>query len=497
MPESYFDFISDCAEVCALLNLNVVIEALTDILGPGNLSVESSILKHYGTDWSQTSGPDSEIVVFPSSEDQISNIMKLCSKRGIPVVPSGGRTGLAGGARGGPGQIILSLDKMSRILSVDPVNMSIEAQAGATTQQLQEAAEQLGLFFPIDLAAKGSCQIGGNIATNAGGLRFVRFGGTREQVLGLRVVLANGECLDMNKALRKNNTGYDLKQMFIGSEGTLGIITTATLCLTPRPLRTNVCLVALDSIEKMLSLFSKTRQEALGITAFEWIDQRSMDLVLSVHSNLRSPFDQSYAHYVLMEVECPGAVQDPGHSQFLERFLEPLFESGDLSDAVIAGSADQERELWALREHITESLVATGHVRKNDISLPLSRLCEFHKSFSLMQSSLPQGISLMAFGHIGDGNLHINYLGSKELSKSEFSQKTRTIELNIYQLTASLKGSISAEHGIGLLKKNDLHFSRSHHELSLMQSLKSMLDPQHLLNPGKILNDPSSETLHG
>lgn len=479
-------------EVPSLHNFNSLTETLTQIVGPKNLSTDPSTLRHYNSDWSRTEGDSSELVLFPTSEDQICKVMTVCSGQGIPVVPSGGRTGLAAGAQGRPGQVIISLEKMTKILSVDPVNMSIEAQAGATTAQLQMAAEEAGLFFPIDLAAKGSCQIGGNIATNAGGLRFVRFGGTREQVLGLRVVLANGECLDMNKALRKNNTGYDLKQLFIGSEGTLGIITQATLCLTPKPRATNVCFLGLESIEKMLTLFCKTRLQALGLTAFEWIDRRSLDLVLSVNPDLRDPFDQPCDHYVLMEVETPGDTSDQSQSGFLEGFLEPLFESGDLSDALIAGSTEQERDLWALREHITESLVATGHVRKNDISIPLSGLCEFYQQFSKIRSSLPGDLSLMAFGHIGDGNLHINYHGSKAIPALEFYKKTRDIELDIYQLTASLNGSISAEHGIGLLKKHDLPFSRSPQELSLMRGIKSLIDPKNLLNPGKILNPADS-----
>lgn len=329
---------------------------------------------------------------------------------------------------------------------VDVVGMTIRTQAGVTTQALQEAARDAGLFFPIDLAAKGSCQIGGNIATNAGGVKLIRYGGTREQLLGIEVVLPNGEVLNMDTGLRKNNTGYDLKQLFIGSEGTLGIVTRATLKLMPPPRHLQLSVMAVQDFADIPKILSACNLEGVTITAFEFFTRKAHEIVLEHAVNARSPFAELAPFYVLFELE-----EGPAGGNLMETVLEKIFEKGLITDAVIASSPAQFRELWALRENITESISAHGHVRKNDISLAIDQLDGFIKDLQKHMNAAPRDIELVVFGHIGDGNLHINYVGSKAGDFKEFQTRARGVEEEIFKLLASYRGSISAEHGIGLL----------------------------------------------
>ncbi|MCB9228941.1 MAG: FAD-binding oxidoreductase [Deltaproteobacteria bacterium] len=468
-------------------NICDAIASLRSALGEKYVITTAETIDHYSSDWSHIKAGKAAAILFPDDEEQLVHIMQCCHTASVPVVPAGGRTGLAGGAAGISGGFLISFERMNRIIHIDPLNMSIEAEAGVTTSQLQEAAAQAGLFFPLDLASRGSSQAGGNIATNAGGLRFVSFGGTREHVLGLRVVLADGKILDLNRALRKDNSGYDLKQLFIGSEGTLGLISRATFRLCTKPARTRLCFAGFQSLEDVLRLFQETRLQGLPLAAFEWADQPSLDLVLATQTQLKNPLSTPCSHVVWLEAE---SGWKDGPDDALEAFLEPLIHQGLICDAVIAGTAKQTEELWALRENITESLSATGHVRKNDISLPLSALCHFREDLMRLQQALDKRIRLMAFGHIGDGNIHLNYLGDRQLPDSDFIRLSNATEQEIYHLVRQYQGSISAEHGIGILKKNDLHFRRSPDEIDLMRQIKAILDPKHILNPGKLL--PSS-----
>ena len=440
-------------------------------------------LKSWGTDWTKVFEPTPLCVVLPATTADVSRVLRYCNENELAITPSGGRTGLCAGAVASSGEVVLSLSRMTKITQVDSVGLTITAEAGVTTQALQEAAKQAGLFFPLDLAAKGTSQIGGNIATNAGGVKLIRYGGTREQVLGIEVVLANGDVLDMNVALRKNNSGYDLKHLFIGSEGTLGVVTKAVLRLMPPPRNLQLAVMAVDSFEKIPRILAECGKAAVSITAFEFFTQVAHRIVLQRLAGAKSPFSEMSAFYVLLEIEQPG--QEPE----MERLLEILLEAGLINDATIAASSAQFKELWGLRENITESLAAHGQVRKNDIALAIDKLAGFVKALeSLLATKKPKDMDLVLFGHIGDGNLHINYVSPKSRDAKEFHQEARGIEEEVFRLLAEFKGSISAEHGIGLTKKKDLHFTRTAAEVEWMRLTKKMWDPKGILNPGKIFD---------
>lgn len=445
-------------------------------------STKSDDLKVYGKDWTKAN-PNPSVVLFPKSTDEVAKILRYCYQNRIRVVPSGGRTGLAGGANALQQEVVLSLDKMNRILNIDPINLSISAEAGAIVETLQKAAREAGLFYPVDLAAKGSCQLGGNIATNAGGLKLIRYGGTREQVLGLEVVLADGTVLDLNFDLRKNNSGYDLKHLFIGSEGTLGVITKATMKLVPPPRDLRLTCMATSSFENVTKLLGLVNLRGIYPTAIEFFTHACLDLVLRHSKQRRNPFQDRAAFYVLLECE----KESEGASDPLEPFLEEAFEKGLITDAVMASNSTEFHNIWGLRENISESVAQEGHVRKNDIALPISSLPAFIKEMEKVLAAI-KGVQMFLFGHIGDGNLHLNYVGSLQQDYEEFRTLTRETEKEIFKLVRKFKGSISAEHGIGLLKKADLHYCSPPEAVDLMRKIKTAFDPHGILNPGKIFD---------
>lgn len=453
------------------------------VVGDRHVLTDPSDLQSWGTDWTRVFEPRPMCVVKPASTEEVSRLLAYCWSNELAVTPSGGRTGLCAGAVATHGEVVINLSRMNRIIDVDAIGLTLTAEAGVTTEALQEAAKSKGLFFPLDLASKGSCQIGGNIATNAGGVKLIRYGGTREQVLGLEVVLANGDVLDMNVALRKNNSGYDLKHLFIGSEGTLGIVTKAVLRLMPKPRNLQLAIMATDEFVKIPEILRKSSLAGVSITAFEFFTEVAHRIVLKHLPGARTPFQELSKFYVLLEVEQPGAEPE------IESLLETLFEAGLISDASIATNSTQFKEFWGLRENITESLAAHGQVRKNDISLAIDKLDGFVKSLeALLVTKKPKDMDLVLFGHIGDGNLHINYVSPKSRDSQEFHKEARAIEEDVFKLLAKFKGSISAEHGIGLTKKKDLHFTRTPDEVSWMKKTKAVFDPKGILNPGKIFD---------
>ncbi len=467
------------------------IKYLRALVGESFVLTGALDLKTWGTDWTKVYEPKPLCIVLPQNTAEVSKIMAYCHENELAVTPSGGRTGLCAGAVASEGEVVMSLSRMCKILDVDSTGLTITTEAGVTTQALQEAAKYIGLFFPLDLASKGSCHIGGNIATNAGGVKLIKYGGTREQVLGLEVVLANGDILDMNVGLRKNNSGYDLKHLFIGSEGTLGIVTKAVLRLMPKPRNLQLAIMAVDVFEKIPKILTECSLAAVSVTAFEFFTQVAHKIVLARLPGARTPFAASSPFYVLLEIEQPGSEPE------METLLEKLFDQGLISDATIAANSTQFKEFWGLRENITESLAAHGQVRKNDISLAIDQLDPFvkelEKLLTKMSSSATNGpasdaMELVLFGHIGDGNLHINYVSPKERNPKEFQVAARTIEEQIFKLLTKFKGSISAEHGIGLTKKKDLHFTRTAQEVSWMRQTKRLWDPKGILNPGKIFD---------
>jgi FAD/FMN-containing dehydrogenase len=453
------------------------------IVGESNVLTDPSDLKVWGTDWTKVFEPKPMCIVKPASTKEVSTLLAYCDSNNLAVTPSGGRTGLCAGAVASAGEVVINLSRMNKILDVDTVGLTVTAEAGVTTEALQEAAKAQSLFFPLDLASKGSCQIGGNIATNAGGVKLIRYGGTREQVLGIEVVLANGEVLDMNVALRKNNSGYDLKHLFIGSEGTLGIVTKAVLRLVPKPRNLQIAIMATDNFTKIPQILTRASLAGVSITAFEFFTEVAHRIVLKHLPGARTPFQDIAPFYVLLEVEQPGLEPE------IETLLEKLFEDGLITDAAIAANSVQFKEFWGLRENITESLAAHGQVLKNDISLAIDKLDDFVKALEeLLASKNPKNMDLVLFGHIGDGNLHINYVSPKSRDSREFQLEARAIEEDVFKLLSKFKGSISAEHGIGLTKKKDLHFTRTAAEVAWMKKTKAMFDPKGILNPGKIFD---------
>lgn len=444
------------------------------------LTREPSELAEYGRDWTRVYAPAPTAVAFPRTTEEVARLLALCDAHRVPVVPSGGRTGLAAGAVAARGELVLSLRRMNRIDPVDLLGNTVRVQAGAVTEAVHQHCAQHGLTWPVDFASKGSSQVGGNIATNAGGVKVIRYGLTRQWVLGLQVVTAKGQVLELNGALEKNNTGTDLRQLFIGSEGTLGLITEATLKLTRLPGRQDVFLFAVPDVAAVLRLFREARQAPLLLSAYEFFTDKCLARVQR-HRKLRSPFEAPSGCYVLMEAESPDAAA-------VEAWLGSLFERGLVTDGTMAQSATQAAELWALRESISESLSATGLPHKNDIALPIAALEGFCGELDQFFAARYPAWEVCLFGHIGDGNLHVNVMKPDALDKAEFLAHTKQADHDIFALVRKYGGSISAEHGIGLLKKDYLTYTRAPAELELLRTLKRALDPNNILNPGKIVD---------
>lgn len=463
--------------------------ALVAAVGAERLADDPADLAYYGADRCRGGWPvRPSFAVFPRSIAEVQSVVRACAERGVAVVPSGGRTGLAGAATATAGEVVLSLEKMHRILGVDPAARTLRCEPGATLQSVHEAAAAAGLLYPVDYAAKGTAQIGGSLATNAGGVKVLRYGLTRDWVLGLKVVLASGELLELGGALVKNNTGYDLRQLFIGSEGTLGVIVEVTLRLCRPPADALVALCAVPDDARVLALFARLRSSSLTLSAFEFLDDGCLRHVLAHRPGDASPpFAAASPRYALVEVEVPV----PGDAALeqtrdeLGACLGDAQEAGEIDDAVLAATAAQARALWAYREDISESLHRhTPH--KADIALPVAHVQAFlHAWRPRVQERLPE-IEALCFGHVGDGNLHLNLLRPEGMPLPEFLGRVHGFDDELYALVQAHAGSISAEHGVGLLKREHLHRSRSATEVAIMRGIKAVLDPQGLFNPGKI-----------
>lgn len=456
-------------------------DTLADIVGADGISDDPDDKATYGRDWTRIHEPAPSLVVFPRSTEQVAAVLRRCRDAGVAVVPSGGRTGLAAGAVATDGEVVLSLERMRRIDDVDEVGRTVRVQAGAITEAVHEHCAPHGLTWPVDFASKGSSQVGGNIATNAGGVRVIRYGLTRQWVLGLQVVLASGEVIEINGALEKNNTGIDLRQVFIGSEGILGVITEATLKLAPLPGPTSVFLFAVEDLEAVVKLFVRATRGPFTVNAFEMFTDACM-VRLQRHRDLSPPIADA-STYVLLEVEAPA-------EDARDAWLMEVMEEGLVVDGTMAHDSAQARLLWSLREGISESLSATGLPHKNDIALPIARLQTFVAELESLLAEHYPAWEVCLFGHIGDGNLHVNVMKPDDMDKDTFVEETHALDARMFELVGAHDGSISAEHGIGLLKRPWLKHTRSAEEIALMRAMKDVFDPTGTLNPGKVLPPP-------
>lgn len=458
-----------------------------NFLGHENVTDDPHELHVYGKDWTKVYTPQPLCVIFPTSTQQVSEILKYCNEYQLPVVPSGGRTGLAGGAVAKNHEVVLSLEKMRKLGEVDTMAQTLRVEAGAITEQVHEHCKPYGLIWPVDFASKGSSQVGGNIATNAGGVKVIRYGLTRNWVLGLTVVLMDGTILKLNGALEKNNTGIDLRQIFIGTEGVMGVITEAILKLAPLQGPSEVFFFGLKDLSKVFELFLKCRESGFTLNAFECLSHECLQTVLKL-SKKSSPLQQAHAQYVLLEIEKP--LQGDQRADSTE-WLASLFEAHDaqesiVEDAVLAQSPKEAAELWSLRERISESLAATGLLHKHDIALPIDQLKNFLENWSHDLSKNYPILKPYIFGHIGDGNLHVNLMKPESMPVEEFKTICAQADSNMFGWIKKYQGSVSAEHGIGLLKKHLLAYSRTETEIEYMKSMKKLFDPKGLLNPEKI-----------
>jgi D-lactate dehydrogenase (cytochrome) len=428
------------------------------------------------------------LVVRPASTAEVAAVVRICAEARLPIVPQGGNTGLVGAAvppeEGNA--ILLCLGRMSAIRAIDPIDHTITVEAGCVLAEVQRAAAAADRLFPLSLGAEGSCQIGGNLATNAGGIAVLRYGSMRDLTLGLEVVLPDGRVWDGLRALRKDNTGYDLKQLFIGSEGTLGIITAATLKLFPRPREVETAFLGLSRVEDAMALFARAR-EASGdqLTAFELIPRLGLEMALRHVPGTVEPLASRQRWHVLLEVS--SSQTGSGLRASLEAFLETAMKDGLVADGIIAASAAQSRALWRIREGMVEGQKHEGGSIKHDVSVPVSRVADFIlAATAAVEATLP-GIRPVAFGHVGDGNVHFNLSQPPRADTRVFLARWAEFNHIVHELVRRFGGSISAEHGIGRLKRDELPRYKSSLELELMRHVKRALDPEGLMNPGKVL----------
>jgi len=460
---------------------------LEAVVGAAQVLTAATDVAPYLTDWRGRFQGRAQAVVRPRSTEEVAAVVRVCAASGTPIVPQGGNTGQCGGATPDAGgtAILLSLARMNRTRAVDADNAALTVEAGVTLAAAQQAATDAGMLFPLSLAAEGSCTIGGNLSTNAGGTAVLRYGNTRELVLGIEVVLADGRVWDGLRALRKDNTGYDLKQLFIGAEGTLGIVTAAVLKLFPAPRVRCTALAALPDVAAAVRLLHCLKP-ALGdrLVGFELMSALSLALSRKHHPALPNPLP-GYPWYALVQAD-DSAAESPLVAQ-LEGALAAAIESGVVSDAAIAQSGAEARDLWTLRENIAEAQRREGPNIKHDIALPVSAIPRFlDEAAAELTRALP-GLRFVTFGHLGDGNLHYNLAAPDGIAPEAFMANAPRANRIVHDLVAVHGGSISAEHGIGQLKRDELARYKNAVELDLMRVVKSALDPRGILNPGKVL----------
>ena len=458
---------------------HAALEQLTDLLGNRCLTDQESA-ERYGVDWTKVWAPAPCAVALPETADEVQQIVEIANEHGLHLVPSGGRTGLSAGAVAANGELVVAFDRMNTILDFNEFDRAVTVQPGVITQQLQEFAEQKGLFYPVDFASAGSSQIGGNIGTNAGGIKVIRYGMTRDWITGLKVVTGKGELLDLNKGLIKNATGYDFRHLFIGSEGTLGFVVEATVKLTRQP-KDLTCLVlgapGFREVMKILHAF----QQDIDLTAFEFFSDKAMAHVLA--HGVPKPFDTECPFYCLLEFE---QLSEQIGEQAMAIF-EKCVEEGWVLDGVMSQSLQQLDQLWQLRERISES-IAPHTPYKNDISVSIAKVPDFVEDVDTVVQDAYPDFEIVWFGHIGDGNMHLNILKPADLAKEDFFAQCNNVSKWVFEIVEKYNGSISAEHGVGMTKKPYLEYSRSPEEIACMKAVKHVFDPNNIMNPGKLFD---------
>lgn len=440
---------------------------------------DSASLETYGRDWTKHYVVKPSAIVFPTSAQEVAALVKWARTKKIGLVPSGGRTGLSGGACALNGEIVVSFEKMNRVLDFNPIDRTVTVEAGMITEALQQYAKEKGFYYPVDFAARGSSQIGGNIATNAGGVKVLRYGLTRDWVAGLKVVTGAGDILELGGSLVKNATGFDLRHLFVGSEGTLGLVVEATLRLAAPPKPLTVMVLGVPDLDSVMKVFQVFRDQ-LPLTAFEMFSDKALAKVIE-HTNLTKPFGTDVPNYLLVEVENT----DPAVEEQALATFESCVEQGWVVDGAIAQSEQQARDFWRLREDVSEA-TSSYSPYKNDVSVRISRVPQFLKETDEVLTKNYPDFEVVWFGHIGDGNMHINILKPPGLDQTTFLEKCKHVNDLLFGVIKKLGGSISAEHGVGLVKKPYLGLSRSGMEIELMRGIKKVFDPDGIMNPGKI-----------
>ena len=447
------------------------------IIGESGVVTDVDELEAFNEDWMGNWKGSSQLALKPKTTEQVSKILAYCNERKLAVVPQGGNTGLVGGSIPIYDEVVLSMGRMNNVISLDEYGGIVTAEAGIVLEQLNSYLEEKGFIMPLDLGAKGSCQIGGNAATNAGGIRYLRYGSLHGNILGLEAVLPDGTILDTLSTMRKDNTGYDLKQLFIGSEGTLGVITKLALLCPRKPTSTQVAYLGLDSYEDVLKLMVRARTELVDIiSAIEFQDRGTLELAVRHLPGARDPLETSCKFYVLIETSGSNADHD---NEKLNAFLERTMEDGLILDGTVAQDESRAKDLWMLREGIAEALVKEGKVYKYDLSVPVT---EMYNMVDVLQERLGDRATVLGYGHLGDANLHLNVSVPKH-SDEVFN----LIEPFVFERVAELKGSVSAEHGVGQCKVDYLHLSKNDTAISVMKSIKNLFDPNGIMNPYKVL----------
>ena len=465
-----------------------VIARLKAVVGPKGWIDDPEALAPHLVDWRRRYHGRTPVLVRPASTAAVAAVVRLCAEARVPIVPQGGNTSLCGGSipSAGGEEILLSLSRMNGVRAIDAANYTITVDAGCILAQVQEAASQADRLFPLSLAAEGTCQIGGNLSTNAGGITVLRYGNARELVLGLEVVLPDGRIWDGLRGLRKDNTGYDLKQLFLGAEGTLGIITAAVLKLFPKPRERVTAFVAASDLAAVVELLSRCRATSGdAVTSFELLPRAGIDLAQKYVAGVVEPLRERRDFYVLIELTA--AIENSGLRATLEETLERALEDGLIVDATVADSVEQSRRLWFVREAIVELQKFAGASIKHDVSVPVSRVPDFMRRAVAAVTTFLPGVRPIGFGHVGDGNIHFNLYQPEAMDGAEFLTRQPELSRIVHDIVADLGGSFSAEHGIGRLRRDDMQIYKPALELELMRKIKQVIDPLDIMNPGKVV----------